>query len=128
VVTGVQHDDVPAWLNAMTILCAPSRTTPRWREQFGRMLIEAMACGVPVIASDSGEMPFVVGDAGELVGERDVSGWSSAIERLLGDGPARRERIARGLEKARSRFAWPIVARQHLEFFEELLARRTARS
>ena len=128
VVTGVAHHDVPAWLNAMTILCAPSQTTVRWREQFGRMLIEAMASGLPVIASDSGEMPFVVDGAGVIVSEGDVSGWASAIERLLGDGGERRERAARGLETARSRFAWPIVARQHLEFFEELLAQRSARS
>ena len=58
----------------MDLLCAPSRTTPRWREQFGRMLIEAMACGVPVIASPSGEIPYVVGDAGVLVPEGDPDG------------------------------------------------------
>ena len=73
VLTGVAHDDVPAFLNAMDVLCAPSQTTARWREQFGRMLIEAMACGVPVIASRSGEIPYVVGDAGLVVDEADVA-------------------------------------------------------
>src|SRR5262249_9806875 len=52
IVTNVKHDQVPAYLNAMDILCAPSQTTPRWREQLGRMLIEAFACGVPIVASD----------------------------------------------------------------------------
>ncbi len=79
----VAHDEVPAYLNAMDLLCAPSRTTPRWREQFGRMLIEAMACGVPVVASHSGEIPHVVGDAGVIVDEADVARWTEAIERLL---------------------------------------------
>ena len=49
--TTVRHDEVPQWLNAMDMLCAPSLTSGRWREQFGRMLIEAFACGVPVVAS-----------------------------------------------------------------------------
>jgi glycosyltransferase involved in cell wall biosynthesis len=123
---GVSHDEVPEWLNAMTLLCAPSQTTSAWREQFGRMLIEAMACGVAVIASDSGEMPAVVGDAGVVVGERDVAGWTGAIDRLLGDEAALRDRAARGIERATTRFAWPVVARQHLEFFDALVG-ETAR-
>ncbi|HXW03866.1 MAG TPA: glycosyltransferase family 4 protein [Vicinamibacterales bacterium] len=123
VLTGVDHEAVPAHLCAMDVLCAPSRTTPRWREQFGRMLIEAMACGVPVIASRSGEIPFVVGDAGVLVAEADVSGWSHAIAELLGDQQIRRDRKARGLDRVHARFAWPVVARAHLAFFEDLLAR-----
>ena len=86
VVTTVQHDDVPAYLNAMDVLCAPSQTTPRWREQFGRMLIEAFASGVAVIASDSGEIPYVVADAGVLVPEDDPSQWQQAIEHA-DDGP-----------------------------------------
>jgi glycosyltransferase involved in cell wall biosynthesis len=119
--TGVPHDEVPAWLNAMDVLCAPSQSTPRWREQFGRMLIEAMACGVAVIASDSGEMPFVVGDAGVIVGEDDDSEWKDAMEQLVIDETARRRYAERGLARARARFAWPIVARQHLEFFDAVM-------
>jgi glycosyltransferase involved in cell wall biosynthesis len=119
--TGIPHADVPAWLNAMSVLCAPSRTTPRWREQFGRMLIEAMACGVPVIASDSGEMPFVVGDAGVVAPEADAGAWRRAIERLGADAGARRDCAARGLARAREQYAWPIVAERHLAFFDEVL-------
>ena len=118
--TGVSHDEVPAWLNAMTVLCAPSQTSPAWREQFGRMLIEAMACGVPVIASASGEMPWVVGDAGVVVAEADVAAWTAAIDRLLADDELRREQAARGIDRAHERFAWPVVARSHLAFFETL--------
>jgi glycosyltransferase involved in cell wall biosynthesis len=118
--TGVPHDEVPTWVNAMSMLCAPSQTTTAWREQFGRMLIEAMACGVPVVASDSGEMPFVVGDAGTIAGEHDDAGWTAAIDRLAGDEALRRSLGARGLERVRERFAWPTVARQHLAFFDEV--------
>lgn len=118
---GVAHDQVPAWLNAMTVLCAPSQTTPGWREQFGRMLIEAMACGVAVAASDSGEMPSVVGDAGIVIPEHDVAAWTQTIDRLLGDEAMVSLHAARGVERANARFGWPVVARAHLSFFEALI-------
>ena len=122
IVTGVPHDAVPGYLNAMDVLAAPSQTTRRWKEQFGRMLIEAMACGVPVIGSDSGEIPFVIGDAGEVVGETDVPAWTRTIGGLL-ENPARRAELAtRGRQRAESIYSWPVIARQHFDFFEELLS------
>jgi glycosyltransferase involved in cell wall biosynthesis len=122
VCTDVQHDAVPAYLNAMDMLCAPSQTTTRWREQFGRMLIESFACGVPVIGSDSGEIPHVVGDAGLIVGESDEVGWRKALEELLTDPIRRCELGEHGRERAHARYAWPVVARQHLDFFAEVRA------
>jgi glycosyltransferase involved in cell wall biosynthesis len=121
VLTDVAHNDVPDHLTAMDLMCAPSQTTARWREQFGRMLIEAMACGVPVVASRSGEIPHVVGDAGLIVDEADVAAWTSAIDRLLGDPAMRRDLSACGIARAHEKYAWPVVARAHLAFFEELL-------
>ncbi len=121
VLTDVAHDNVPDHLNAMDLMCAPSQTTARWREQFGRMLIEAMSCGVPVVASRSGEIPHVVGDAGLVVDEADVASWTTAIEHVIGDSALRRDLSARGLARAHEKYAWPVVARAHLKFFEELL-------
>src|SRR5437773_535341 len=117
----VSHDEVPAYLNAMDVLCAPSQTTPQWREQFGRMLIEAFACGVPVLASDSGEIPHVVGDAGIVVGEHDDRQWLEALGLLLDDRSRRADLGLRGRRRAESVYAWPVVARQHLAFFDELI-------
>ncbi len=124
IVRGVTHDAMPAFYNAMDVLCAPSQTTLRWREQFGRMLIEAMACGVPVVASRSGEIPHVVADAAVLLPEDDVAAWASTLTRILQDAAARRELADRGLRRARTEFAWPIVARRHLDFFDELTGMR----
>ena len=121
VATGVTHDGVPAHLNAMDVLCAPSETTARWREQFGRMLIEAMACGVPVAASLSGEIPHVVGDAGALLPEGEPAAWTRALDDLLGAPERRRELASRGLTRVHEQFALPVAARAHLAFFEELL-------
>jgi glycosyltransferase involved in cell wall biosynthesis len=119
----VGHSDMPSYLRVMDVLCAPSRTTDRWREQFGRMLIEAMACGVPIVASDSGEIPYVVRDAGVLIPEHDLAQWTETIDRLIADTATRAHLSARGLARARSEFCWPVVARRHLDFFEEVLAR-----
>ena len=117
----IPHDEVPAYLNAMDVLCAPSQTTTRWREQFGRMLIEGFACGVPVIASDSGEIPHVVADAGVVVPEGDDRAWAQAIDVMLSDSRRRADLSRRGRERAVGVYAWPLVARRHLEFFEELI-------
>jgi glycosyltransferase involved in cell wall biosynthesis len=121
VVTGVPHAGVPPYLSAMDVLAAPSRTTRRWREQLGRMLIEAFAAGVPVLGSDSGEIPHVVADAGLIIPEADETAWAAAVSNLLGDPGRRADLAARGLERARATFAWPVVARRHLAFFDELL-------
>jgi glycosyltransferase involved in cell wall biosynthesis len=88
------------------------------------MLIEAFACGVPVVASDSGEIPYVVANAGVIVNERDENAWVAALNELL-DSPALRVDLAgRGVEQARTRFAWECVAREHLDFFSALLDQR----
>ncbi|MCE9672341.1 glycosyltransferase family 4 protein [Myxococcus stipitatus] len=124
VVTGVPHAGVPRALNAMDVLCAPSQTTPRWKEQFGRMLVEAFACGVPVLGSDSGEVPHTLGDAGLVLPESSPTAWSEALATLLESPARRRELSERGRERAATRFAWPVVARAHLDFFTEVLERR----
>jgi glycosyltransferase involved in cell wall biosynthesis len=118
--TSVGHHDVPQYLNAMDMLCAPSQTTPRWREQFGRMLTEAFACGIPVVASDSGEIPHVVGSAGVSVPESDRGAWVAAVAALANDADRRAELGRRGRERAEAVYAWPVVARQHVNFFKEL--------
>ena len=120
IVTGVSHDLVPAHLNAMDVLCAPSLTTQTWREQFGRMLIEAFACGIPVVASDSGEIPHVVEKAGLVVGESDEVGWVKRLTEVIASPALREEISALGLERARRVYAWPVIARKHLDFFETL--------
>jgi glycosyltransferase involved in cell wall biosynthesis len=121
VVTGVPHARVPRVLNAMDVLCAPSQTTARWKEQFGRMLAEGFACGVPVLTSDSGEIPHTTGEAGRVLPEADAAAWTSALAELLESPDRRRELAERGRERAVSRFSWPVVAREHLDFFESLL-------
>ncbi len=114
------HSEVPRYVSAMDLLVAPSQTMPNWKEQFGRMLIEAFACRVPVIASDSGEIPFVVGDAGIIVPEKDVAAWTDAISRVLGDLPLRERLGERGAERV-PRFSAAGVADQFRELYREVI-------
>lgn len=120
--TGVRHDEVPAYLNGVDILCVPSQTTSHWREQFGRILIEGFACRVPVVASDSGEIPHIVGDAGIVIGEKDQESWTAAVSELLENQDRRQELASKGIERAHREFSWTVVARKYLEFFDEILS------
>ena len=119
--TDVRHENVAPYINAMDMMVAPSLTCPHWREQFGRMLVEAFACGVPVIGSDSGEIPFVIRDSGVVVPENDSIALGQAILNLMGDPSIRKEFSDRGLERAHSEYTWAKIATKTLGFFEEIL-------
>jgi glycosyltransferase involved in cell wall biosynthesis len=117
----VKHSEVPRYVGAFDVLAAPSQTTPRWREQFGRMVIEAFACRVPVVVSDSGEPRFVVGDAGKVVPEADVKAWAETLGTLL-ESPTERDRLAEaGYQRCLSRYTNEVVARARLQFYRELM-------
>lgn len=119
VVRLVRHDEVPRYLASMDVLLAPSLTTRRWREQFGRMVIEAFACGVPVISSDSGELPYVIEDAGWIVPEGDATALSHTIEAAL-DDPARRAEIARIAREQVKRYSTLTLARAFRDYYRKL--------
>jgi glycosyltransferase involved in cell wall biosynthesis len=85
------------------------------------MLTEAMACGVPVVGSDSGEIPHVVAGAGLVAPEDDVAAWTRAIGSLLADPSQRAELSARGLARIEAEYALDVAARRHLNFFRALV-------
>lgn len=120
VLTGVTHGRMPRYLNAMDVLALPSHTTWRWREQFGRVLVEAMACGAAIIGSDSGEIPHVIGEAGVVLPERDPEAWGRGIDALVGDSEARSRFAERGLARAQE-FSAESSAAAHAAFFQELI-------
>ena len=93
-------DQLPAEYHKIDVLVLPSLTRPNWKEQFGRVLVEAMASGVPVVGSDSGAIPDVIGGGGRVVPEGDVAALS-AVLRELREEPV----LYAGLvEKGRARF------------------------
>jgi glycosyltransferase involved in cell wall biosynthesis len=102
--------ELPPLMNAIDVLALPSRTTPRWKEQFGRVLIEANACGTPVIGAHSGAIPDVVAEAGLIVPERDANALAAAITQLHAD-PATAKRMGeRGRKQVEENYTWARVA------------------
>lgn len=94
-VNGLPSTQMPSFYAGLDALVLPSRTQPNWKEQFGRVLIEAMACGVPVLGSDSGEIPNVIGDAGLVFSEGDARALADGLRRLQADAGLRaRLRVA----------------------------------
>jgi glycosyltransferase involved in cell wall biosynthesis len=98
---------------------------PSLEEGFGMTLVEAMQAGVPVIASDRGALPEVVGEAGILVDPTSAAGIAAAIERLLDSPDERRQRIAAGRIQA-ARFSWSDSAKTLLAAYRAAMTRRRA--
>jgi glycosyltransferase involved in cell wall biosynthesis len=115
------HADVPAFLRTLDALVLPSRAGATWKEQFGRVLIEAMACGVPVLGSSSGEIPAVIGDAGVVFREGDPQNLAADLNRLYSAVDLRADLRRRGLSRVATHFALPVVARRYASLFLSLV-------
>ncbi len=114
-------DQVAGEMRRLHALVLPSRTTARWKEQFGRVLIEAMASGVPPVGSDSGEIPHVIGDAGLVFHEGNVDDLAAQLRRLV-EQPALRIALAqRGRERALSQYTQRAVAQHCYTIYQEML-------
>jgi glycosyltransferase involved in cell wall biosynthesis len=117
----VKNDELPSHLAKMDVLVLPSRTTPEWVEQFGHILLEAMALGIPVVGSSSGEIPNVIGDAGLIFPESDTSVLARHLELLL-KNPAERERLAAaGKKRVAKHFTHEIIAREQARIYDWML-------
>ena len=116
--------DMPAHLAALDALVLPTVGTRSWAEQFGRILVEAMASGVPVAGSRNGEIPDVVGPAGELVAPRDASALARALVHLRDDPGLRSRRATEGRQRVLEVFAQHCIAERTAGFYRELLEAR----
>jgi glycosyltransferase involved in cell wall biosynthesis len=102
------------------VLALPSLTTPLWAEQFGRVLVEAMGRGIPVIGSSSGAIPEVIGEAGVIVPEGDREALARAIDRLR-ENPELREQLARcGIARARRCYSQEVVMDQIVTLYQQV--------
>lgn len=120
--TRIPSAQMPAVYAGLDALVLPSLTRPNWMEQFGRVLIEAMSCGVPVIGSDSGEIPHVIGDAGLVVPEGDASALAAALVRLRDDPALSADLSRRGRARAMTNYTQEQIARETVAFYRQILA------
>ncbi|MCH8025705.1 MAG: glycosyltransferase family 4 protein [Chloroflexi bacterium] len=113
----VPDDDLPPLYSGAALLAYPSLY-----EGFGLPVLEAMACGTPVVASNISATAEVAGDAALLVDPLDVDGLATAMRRLLSDETLHAVLRARGLERAAG-YSWQRTARETLALYESLLAK-----
>ena len=119
------HDEMPEFYEETDVLVLPSRTTRTWTEQVGRVLLEAMASGRPVIASDSGEMPWVLSEArgGMTFPEGDVDTLANLLVDVRTDPARWRAMGERGRRDVSEKFTPEAAARELLELATEMQAR-----
>jgi len=112
---------LPDFYRQLDLLVLPSLTKPNWKEQFGRVLVEAMACGVPVIGSTCGEIPNVIGGAGLVFPEGDVEALRDSILKLMADESLRLHFAQKGRERVLERFTQKAIASQTFEVYRKIL-------
>ena len=112
----IARDELPLWYNAADLFVYPSLY-----EGFGLPPLEAMACGTPVVVSDTSSLPEVVGDAGILVDPTSAEEIARAMERVLTDMDLRDLLRAKGLDRART-FTWQRTARDTVRVYDRAMA------
>ena len=102
--------EMPAYYRQLGVLVLPSRTARNWKEQFGRVLIEAMASATPVVGSTCGEIPNVIGEAGLLFPENDAPSLTSHLTRLMRDRKLAKSLAREGRERVLQHYTQRKIA------------------
>ena len=113
--TSVPHTELPIYFYQMDVFVLPSRTTKTWKEQFGRTLIEAMACGVPVVGSSSGAIPEVIGKAGLVFNEGDHDDLRRKLE-ISSETQQKEKLIVSGLKRVTEHYTYSKICQNLYEF------------
>lgn len=116
----VPHGEVAGFFQTLDVLVLPSVTTRQWAEQFGHVIIEAMACALPVVGSRSGAIPEVVGETGLLFPEGDAAALRDCLIRLRDDQGLSRDLGERGRQRVLKRYTWDQIARSTLDVYRQL--------
>ncbi len=116
----VNSGEVTEYMNAFDVLVLPSRTRWNIKEQFGRVLVEAMSCETCVVGSDSGEIPSVIGDAGMVFHEDDERDLAERLRKLIGS-PSVRETFRRdGRQRVLENFTYARIAADTVNFYRSI--------
>ncbi len=116
----IPSTQMPGFYQSLDAFVLPSRTRPNWMEQFGRVLVEAMACGVPVVGSSSGEIPFVLGDAGLIFPEGDAAGLAACLRKLQHDQALRESLAGRGRARVLEHYTQERIARETSDVYRAM--------
>jgi glycosyltransferase involved in cell wall biosynthesis len=120
----VPHSQAPAELSQFDVLVLPSRSTPAWKEQFGHVLIEAMSMGIPVVGSNSGEIPNVIGRGDLVFPEEDADALAAILARAISDPPWRQEAGLYGLNRVHQLYTHDRIAQRSIALWQTILDRQ----
>lgn len=124
----IKSTEMPKQLREMDVLVLPSLTQTNWKEQFGRVLLEGMASGVPVVGSSSGEIPNTIGDAGIIFPEGDIDALASALRKLTRDPDLCREYAERGRARIMAHYTQAQVAAATVRVYRNIMLDNQASS
>jgi len=116
----VASTEMPDQYAQLDILALPSLTRPNWKEQFGRVLIEAMACGLPVVGSDSGAIPGVIGNGGLIFPEADIGALAKHLQDLQTKADLRQILGKAGRKRVLDHFTHERIAAATVDVYREM--------
>ncbi|MBI3584134.1 MAG: glycosyltransferase family 4 protein [Nitrospinae bacterium] len=119
-IDAVPNYQLPIIYSKIDVLVLPSLTTDRWKEQFGRVLIEAMACGTVVVGSSSGEIPDIIGEAGFIFEEGNISALSKILEELVSDSNLREKLGKMGRNRVLQNFTWSSITERLYSIYKDI--------
>ena len=122
-VGAVPYEKTPEYFRKLDVLVIPTQTTKTIREQFGRVIIEAMACRVPVIGSTCGAIPEVIGDAGLVFPERDSEILAQKLRQIIRDDKLRNDLAYAGRRLVEEKYTWERVAERIFDLYRQVLKR-----
>jgi glycosyltransferase involved in cell wall biosynthesis len=118
---GVPHSQAPIELSQFDVLVLPSRSLATWKEQFGHVLIEAMSMGIPVVGSNCGEIPNVIGRADMVFPEEDADSLANILARLIEDIQWRKEVGNYGMERVNQLYTHEQIAQRLVSLWRTIL-------
>lgn len=116
----IPFEDIPAYFQLFNISLLLSHTTPIWKEQFGRVLVESMAAGTPVIGSDSGAIPLVIGNTGYIVAEQNIKAIRQALIEAIESKKQYVILSQLAQKRVKTEFSYEAIAHKTYTFIQEI--------
>jgi glycosyltransferase involved in cell wall biosynthesis len=117
----VNQEDIPRYINCMDVLVLPSITTRCWEEYFGMALIEALACGIPVIGSTCGEIPNLIGEKRLIFQEGDSNDLKMKLMGLFDNYEFWKKWAQDNIARVKAGYSWATLSRQLINTYNELI-------
>lgn len=117
----IPHKETPSYLSAFDLLVLPSEARPNWKEQFGRVIIEAMACSTPVVGSNSGEIPYLIQatNGGLIFPEGQPEALANQLRQLIVNSVLRSQLAKQGQQAVIQNYTHTLLARRFAEVVEK---------